>query len=156
RLFMELDITGTDQEYPLWRDFRNGDPKALAAIFTQHYDSLYAYGRKLTNDVELVQDCMQNLFLKLWTSRDRLAPISNIRPYLLKALRRHIGDQIMAINRKRKMYDEAADAFPITFSHEDFLISLQASRQQSERLARSLNALSPRKREAIFLRFYEG
>ena len=153
---MHLNTTGTQQECPVWKNFRNGDAGALAKIFNDHYDSLYYYGRKLINDDDLVKDCVQNLFLKMWTSRERLMAVRSVRPYLLKALRRHVGDQVVAINRKKQLHSEAVNEFQFTFSHEDFLIALHVSRRQSELLAQSLNRLSSRKREAIFLRFYEG
>jgi len=153
---MDFNTTGTEQECPLWKAFRSGSADALAKIFNEHYDSLYYYGRKLANDDDLVKDCVQNLFLKMWTARDRLMAVRSIRPYLLKALRRHIGDQIVSKNRKNVLHSLAAEDFPVTFSHEDFLISVQVARHQSDTLVQCLNALSPRKREAIFLRFYEG
>lgn len=54
------------------------------------------------------------------------------------------------------MHEKFNGEFEVTFSHEDFLIALQTTEEQSEALARSLNYLPARQREAIFLRFYEG
>ena len=142
-------------ECPVWKHFRSGDRKALAAIFNEHYDSLYYYGKKLVQDEDLVKDSIQNLFLKVWTTRHKLMAIRFVRPYLLKALRRHIADQVIAQNRKNILHGHFHGDFQITFSHEDFLIALQTSHEQSEALARSLNSLAARQREAIFLKFYE-
>ena len=142
-------------ECPVWRNFRSGDRKALAEIFNDHYDSLYYYGRKLIQDEDLVKDCIQNLFLKVWTTRHKLMAVQCVRPYLLKALRRHIADQVTAQNRKNILHDQFHGDFQIAFSHEDFLIAHQTSREQTEALARSLNQLATRQREAIFLKFYE-
>jgi RNA polymerase sigma factor (sigma-70 family) len=153
---MESKVSFFADECPVWRHFRDGDPAALAQIFNEHYTSLYCYGRKLIQDEELVKDCVQNLFLKMWTSRSKLTGIKAVRPYLLKSLRRHIGDQVISRNRKKAMHEKFNGEFEVTFSHEDFLIALQTTEEQSEALARSLNYLPARQREAIFLRFYEG
>lgn len=153
---MESDSCGERPECPAWRNFRAGDPDALSALFNEHYDSLYYYGMKLFPDEELVKDCVQNLFVKIWTSRSRLMAVQSVRPYLLKALRRHIGDQVVAMRRRRVLQEEGVDGFQIMFSHEDFLIASQVSAEQSVMLSESLNNLSARQREAIFLKFYEG
>jgi len=79
-------------ECPVWRNFRAGDAIALATIFNENYDSLYYYGKKLVRDEDLVKDCVQNLFLKIWTTRHNLMAVKYVRPYLLKSLRRHLGD----------------------------------------------------------------
>ena len=81
--------------------------------------------------------------------------VKSIRPYLLKSLRRHIGDQMLSQTRQRVCHERFTGGFEVTFSHEDFLIALQTSQDQSEALVRSLNGLPARQREAIFLRFYE-
>ena len=153
---MESKVTYGVEECPLWRHFRSGDERALATIFNEHYDSLYYYGKKLVQDEDLVKDCVQNLFVKIWTTRENLMAVKYVRPYLLKSLRRHIGDQVIAQNRDKTLQGQFQREFQITFSHEDFLISIQTTREQSEALARSLNSLPSRQREAILLKFYEG
>lgn len=144
------------EECGVWKRFREGDPKALANIFREHYDGLYFYGMKLVQDEELVKDCVQNLFLKLWARRENLGAIKIVKPYLLKALRRHIGDEAVALNKKKNLQEQFLYEFDFTFSHEDFLIATQNSKEQGESLAAALNGLSKRQREAIFLKFYEG
>lgn len=153
---MESESCGVRPECPAWRNFRTGDPEALAQLFNEHYDSLYHYGVKLFPDEEMVKDCVQNLFVKIWTSRTRLMAVESVRPYLLKALRRHIGDQVVAMRRRRTFQEEDGEGFQIMFSHEDFLIANQISAEQSLMLSASLNRLSARQKEAVFLKFYEG
>lgn len=153
---MESKVSFFSEECPVWKHFRQGDQAALARIFNENYESLYCYGKKLIADEDLVKDCIQNLFLKMWTTRQKLMSIKTVKPYLLKSLRRHIGDQMVMLNRQKELHHRFNGEFDITFSHEDFLIALQTSQEKSELLARSLNELPSRQREAIFLRFYEG
>jgi RNA polymerase sigma factor (sigma-70 family) len=155
-LIMERKVSYVVEECPVWSHFRSGDERALATIFNEHYDSLYYYGKKLVQDEDLVKDCVQNLFVKIWTTRHKLMAVKNVRPYLLKSLRRHIGDHVIAQNRKKTLQEHFHREFQISFSHEDFLIAKQTSCEQSETLARSLNNLPSRQREAILLKFYEG
>jgi RNA polymerase sigma factor (sigma-70 family) len=149
----ESDHAG--EECANWKSLRGGDAKALALIFQEYYDELYRYGMKLIQEEELVKDCVQNLFLKLWVRRESLGAVKVVKPYLFKALRRHIGDEAVALRKKKNLQDQFFYEFDITFSYEDFLIATQESKEQSEYLAAALNRLSKRQKEAVFLKFYQ-
>jgi RNA polymerase sigma factor (sigma-70 family) len=149
-------VMGPQTDYQLWQQFKQGNTSALERIFIIFYDDLYGYGIKLSRDEELVKDCIQNLFYKLWKNRNNLENIKSIKPYLFKALRHTVGDELQANSRKRKIRQEQAPEYEVVFSQEDFLISQQHSKEQSERIAAALNKLSSRQREAVYLRFFEG
>ena len=78
----------------LWKRFVNGDKEALSLIFRTFFDELFSFGLKLTRNTEIVEDSLQDMFFKLWKNRNNLDGISNIRGYLLKALRHHIYDNL--------------------------------------------------------------
>ena len=141
----------------LWGRFQDGDAEALKAIFLDHYDPLFRYGLKLTHDEELVKDCLQELFYKLWKNRQHLDGVQMIRPYLYKACRRILTDALASRNRKQKAL---ARQYPldtgIIFSREDFLIEQQHLQEQRHKLLHALNQLPARQREAIYLRFFGG
>ena len=140
----------------LWEAFRTGDAQALAALFAAYYDALYGYGLKLTGDEELVKDCIQNLFQKLWRRRAGLRPVQVVKAYLFKALRRHLGDETKLLRRHRHLLPAYTDSFEVTYSHEEFLIAQQTDYEQSARLLAALNGLSKRQREALYLKFFDG
>ena len=140
----------------LWDAFRGGDAEALAALFEAYYDALYGYGRKLTSDEELVKDCIQNLFQKLWRRRAGIRAAPLVKTYLFKALRRHLGDETKLLSRHRHLLPAYSDSFEVTYSHEEFLISQQTDAEQRHRLLAALNQLSKRQREALYLRFFDG
>ena len=140
----------------LWEAFRLGDAQALATLFEEHYDALYNYGLKLTGDGELVKDCIQNLFQKLWRRREGLRAVLVVKAYLFKALRRHLGDETKLLRRHRYLLPAHFDSFEVTYSHEEFLITQQRDAEQSVRLLAALNQLSNRQREAIYLKFFDG
>ena len=140
----------------LWEAFRYGEARALAALFEEYYDALYHYGRKLTNDEELVKDCIQNLFQKLWRRRQGLRAVQVVKAYLFKALRRHLGDETKLLRQHRHLLPAYFDSFEVTYSHEEFLINQQRDSEQSKRLQAALNRLSKRQREALYLKFFGG
>ncbi|WP_310392060.1 sigma-70 family RNA polymerase sigma factor [Hymenobacter sp.] len=140
----------------LWEAFRLGDAPALATLFEVYYDALYSYGLKLTGDEELVKDCIQNLFQKLWRRREGLRAVLVVKAYLFKALRRHLGDETKLLRQHRYLLPAYSDSFEVTYSHEEFLITQQRDAEQSARLLTALNQLSKRQREAIYLKFFDG
>ena len=139
----------------LWNDFRGGDAQALATLFDAYYGALYQYGVKLTSDEELVKDCIQNLFQKLWRRRAGLRAVQVVKAYLFKALRRHLGDETKLL-RHRYLLPAYRDSFEVTYSHEEFLIAQQGDAERSARLLAALNQLSKRQREALYLKFFDG
>lgn len=140
----------------LWEAFRMGEAQALAVLFETHYDALYRYGLKLTSDEELVKDCIQNLFQKLWRRRTGLRAVQVVKAYLFKALRRHLGDETKLLRQHRHLLPAYTDSFEVTYSHEEFLIAQQSDAEQSARLLTALNQLSKRQREALYLKFFDG
>ncbi|WP_324680713.1 sigma-70 family RNA polymerase sigma factor [Hymenobacter sp. GOD-10R] len=143
-----------EQERQQWDDFRGGDQQAFAQLFLRYYERLFTYGCKLAADEELVKDCLQELFQKLWQRRQHLGAVTSLQSYLFIALRRQVGDALQRSKAQQRL--AAEPEFEITYSHEDFLISEQLSQEQNEKLQRALNKLSKREREALYLKFFDG
>ena len=92
-----LFTTDTPQEHVdavVWNAFKSGDRKALDYIFNKYVKLLYAYGGKITKDQDLVEDCIQDLFVELWQRRHSLSEVTHIKYYLLKSLRRRVARKL--------------------------------------------------------------
>jgi RNA polymerase sigma factor (sigma-70 family) len=139
----------------LWEKYLKGDKEALSIIFRIFFDDLYTYGSRLTRNSEIVRDSMQDMFLKLWKNRTNLRVIDNIKPYLFKALRRHIISNLKWENSFVDYEHQPEELFQIEFSHEDFLVSRNLDNETREKLIKALNKLTRRQREAIYLRYFE-
>jgi RNA polymerase sigma factor (sigma-70 family) len=142
-----------DQER--WNRFLEGDQDALSRIFINYHDDLFNYGMKLVSDTDIVKDAIQDLFLKLWKNRRNLHPIQILKPYLFKALRRHIQDSAELNRPWHSIRPEEEAAFQVEYSYEDFLIDEQVQDENYQNVIRALNRLTPRQREAIYLRYFE-
>ena len=140
----------------LWNDFLAGNKQAFERIFLAHYDELYRYGVRLTGDEEVVKDCIQNLFQRLWQRRKVLNAVGEIRPYLFTALRHHITDELRAQQRRTALQSGYSGEVEVQHSPEDFLITQQLTNEQQAHLLAALTQLSNRHREALYLRFFDG
>ncbi|MEX2232611.1 MAG: sigma-70 family RNA polymerase sigma factor [Cyclobacteriaceae bacterium] len=144
-------------EIELWNSFRLGDREALNAIFEKYVRLLYAYGKNMTRDHELVSDCIQDIFIELWIKREALtAQVNSIKHYLIKSVRRRILRRLSADRRfvGRSFREDCTEK---TELHIEFnLIQEQISREVSLQLRASVATLSKSQQEAIYLKFNEN
>jgi RNA polymerase sigma factor (sigma-70 family) len=150
-----LTVSKSDQV--LWHQFKAGDRQAFSRIYRQYLPCLYNYGMKVTDETELVEDCIQELFIYLWKTRENLGDTDCIKFYLFKALRRRIvacQQEMVRITKKKERLAEGQQAAQSSYEH--LLVSRQLEEEQQQRLALSLNALTRRQREAITLKFYDN
>lgn len=137
----------------LWLSFTKGDEAAFEQLFTRHFPKLFQYGRKFSPDADFIKDAIQDLFAELWQRRTYLSPTPSVRNYLYKSLRRKMGRLSANLPERVELTDEA-DQFTVTLSPEQILVDDEFAAQQSEQMAHWLSFLTPRQREAIYLRFY--
>lgn len=139
----------------LWKQFREGQQEAFQKLVQHFYRELHFYGGRFTRDTDFLKDCLQDLFLDLWTYRHKIVQTPYIRPYLYKALRRKIYREMM---RHSALINEADFAFDEVSSEdstaEQSLICTELADYQTARLNALLATLSDRQREAIHLKFY--
>ena len=141
----------------VWEQLRGGSENAFALIYKQFINALYNYGERFTDDKDLIKDSVQDLFVDLWKSREKLPQVTSVKYYLFKAFKRRV---IKKLVRSRKLPIDKNILedynFEIVFSHESELIARQVSEQEQKRLLRSLNKLPRRQKEAITLKFLDG
>ncbi|MFY0652438.1 MAG: sigma-70 family RNA polymerase sigma factor [Cyclobacteriaceae bacterium] len=138
----------------LWDKLRNGHKSSFDLIYNDYINVLFNYGRRFTSDQELIEDCIQDFFTDLWVKRDRLSATNQIKPYLLLSLKRRLLRQI-AKDSKKEGIDGYQD-FLIEFSREDELINQKVNAERIDKLNSTMDKLTPRQKEAIYLKFFEG
>lgn len=134
----------------IWNAFKDGSLTAYKSIYEKHIDLLFNYGNKITQHKELVEDCMQDLFVDLWIKKSKLGVVLNIKAYLFISFRRRLIDGLN--KRKKRLGIDFADN--LEFFFKDSFDSDLISNEKKTKLISILNALPPQKKEAIFLRFY--
>jgi RNA polymerase sigma factor (sigma-70 family) len=146
-----------NQESILWIQFRKGEKNALGSLFELYYDDLYAYGMKLTGNEESVRDSIQDLFVKLWESRNRIKIVNQVKPYLIRTFRNLTIDQ-SRLAEKVLIKNVSISELPelLNFEPEDFKTESEFAQDQISKLLNALNELPPRVREAVYLRYFTG
>ena len=140
--------------YNIWNNLGDGDKLALVKIYNEYYDELFNYGFRICSSEDLTRDCIQELFIKIWTGRSKYSKIKNPKPYIFRILRNTIVD---SLKRKEDCTDlndlELIDPF---ISEQDFTIPTEISSEVKKKLTKAIDNLTNRQKEIIFLKFYSG
>ena len=67
-------------------ELEKGNHKALVFLMDTYYQLLCLYVHSLSNDYELSQDIVQNVFIKIWEERHKTRQIKSIKNYLYKCV----------------------------------------------------------------------
>ncbi len=138
----------------LWDDFLAGNQVAYACMYERYAKVLYNYGYKIAQNRQLTEDCLQDLFLSILETRNRLGRTDSIKFYLMRSLRRELVRRLQAESR----FDADPDAieFRVEFHYEPTWLDAQVSADQSAALLRELDVLPPRQKEALFLKYFDN
>lgn len=69
-----------------------GDARAFEWLYKNYCKRIYDYIFLLTNDAALSEDLVQEIFLKVWTQKEKLTEIKNLNSYLHTTAKNLITD----------------------------------------------------------------
>lgn len=138
-----------------WENIKKGNQKALQNLYESHIDLLYDYGRKFTQDHQLIEDAIQEIFISIWNNRKNISQPSSSKAYLLSSLRRKIGRKRNQKYTTQTLLTEENQIFDAHFyfepTNED-----QGIAQQMTQIKKHIDQLSERQKEILYLKFFEG
>jgi RNA polymerase sigma factor (sigma-70 family) len=139
----------------IWCTFKSGDKNAFGILYHRYFKILYQYGIRIAEDQDLVKDCIHDLFVEIWKSKENLSQPNSVKGYLLSAIQRKI---IRQLNRFRSRQQEMSMMLLPTMvsCHEENLIEHQTGLEQQYSVTKAMKALTKRQKEAITLKFYSN
>lgn len=133
-----------------------GDQAAFAAIFTRYERRIYNFTYRMMGNIEDANDLTQETFLRAYRALDKTDQELNINAWL----HRIASNACMDVLRRRKRFrwfpweetrhDEPSHRF------EDNPERTVVGNESQELVRRVLARMSPRNRQALILREYEG
>ena len=145
------DLGPSDSE--LVRRIRSGDERALEIVFRAHFAGMASFVERYVRSPDMAEELVQDIFLKIWTKRERIAEIESLKTYLYRAARNQALNHLRRMKLERRWQEEQAAAGEpsTTFAADD-----DASGQElAEMVQEAINRLPPRCRE-IFLLSRDG
>lgn len=146
----------TPEDHVLWQLYREGDKQAFGRLAERYYRTLKRYGLKFVVDEEVVEGCIQELFLQLWQNRLRINETTSVKHYLLKALRHHV---LQYLRNQKRLNQEELDwdsSIAEEADSETLLIQRESLTSLTNTIQAQLASLPDREREALYLRYYES
>lgn len=150
---MSKNHLASDDDQLYWEQFRQGDAHALGALAKEYYPTLFHYATRFSKDTAWIEDCIQDVFLRLWDRRLHIHETPSVKFYLLKALRHQLFKSLQKEPLMQEIGEEVASAeesveYQIIFRESWNFTALQLQTQ--------IAGLSKRQQEALYLRYYEN
>lgn len=143
-----------EQEQALWKDMISGNKRAFETIYNQYFQALINYGFRITQNENLIEDAVQELFIYLWNNKAHLAEVNEVKFYLFRSLKNRILRQL-----DKDIFDKSEDIdtyldFLISISEEQKKIDSEQSDAHLDTLQRAIAHLPIRQQEVINLKYY--
>lgn len=138
----------------LWQELKAGDKSCFNRLFRKYYSELYYYGIKIISDSDVVKESIQEVFIRVWETRNNLANVENVKSYLIVSVRRMILAQKEKDMEKHHIEIDQAETYSFFFDINEFEKHEELSDQVRQLLLTAINSLTKKQREMIILFFY--
>ena len=138
-----------------WNAFKGGNSVSFQYLYKAYSPALYNYGTKFSKDKDLIKECIQDLFVALWIRRTSIGNPEHIKNYLYKSFRNTVFKKIQQLDKTERYEETENYNFEVSITVEDQMIDGEQQEQISKKLSKAMDKLTPRQREAIFLKFHE-
>ena len=132
-------------------DMARGNADAFDRLMDRYGNSVYAFAWRLCGDKAAADDVAQDALLKIWLNAGKWRPSAKLTTWLYQITRHCYVDRCRRI--KPTVSDDALAEMPSDEkSPEDVLIQ----KDDSERVAKAIDALPDSQKEALILCYYQG
>lgn len=147
-----MTTTTIDNDRALLLRVASGDEAAFHTFYLRYWPQVYGTAFHLTRQAELAKDLSQDLFVKVWENRRKLADVREIESYIYTISRNLVFDFL-----KRKVFDQSHwEALIRTFPFEGQQASALAEYKELETvLHQAIQKLTGNVREVFILSRFE-
>ncbi|MEC3880514.1 RNA polymerase sigma factor [Parapedobacter sp. 10938] len=149
-------IDSIDNEHELLTRLQNGDDTAFDGLYHRYSNRIYGRLLKLTRSVEISEELLQDVFMKVWEHRERINPALPFKSYLFRIAEHLISDYYRRAAKDRRVYDHLLH---VGTAHEqpfDEEREHQLYQRKLDRLQEALGQLPRKCREVYTLCKIEG
>ena len=130
------------------------DQEALGMIYFSHYDLLYNFGLRLTNDNQIIEDAIQDVFSYFLKSSGTLLPVKNLKAFLLQSFRHQLIFNLKKRNRLNSSNELPENKVEGHEPEVNEVFEEEWTNSLGKMITKCIEQLSKTQREAIFLRFH--
>ena len=130
----------------LWNFCLEGDKNAFRELYIRFYPLLLNYGLKITHDKELIEDVIQNLFIKVISNHNNLSPSKYVKGYLLLSFKNKLFDSLKLKNDSIMEYD-------FEISDIDRCVDDEPENDKINTLLKAFGKLNSNQKEILYLHY---
>ena len=140
----------------LYAKVRDGDIRAYETLFRRYYEPLCMYGNKITSDIDVAEEIVQEIFYKIWKDRASLRIIISVKSYLYGAVRNHALQFLEHLKVREQFYRKmTANGQPESAPHDSPQEILEY-KELEQRLNVVLESMPQRRRDIFRMSRFEG
>jgi len=148
--FMQTTIHPKSEEMLWAKEIRNGNKSAFTKLFDSYYEPLCQYAYRYCNgDIEVVEDVVQEVFVRIWQKRDTWNPQIAVRSYLYRSVH---NQAITNIRKKRFETPLELNVENSAASHDQSPLENLQNDEIASRLKSAIALLPERRRQILLLR----
>lgn len=126
----------------------DGDRDAFATLFGLYFGRIFKFLRFLVRREDVAEDLTQDLFVKLWSRRNRLTHIDNLDAYLFRMAKNAALDHFRMSGNRNLSMDEVLDEALLEYAENTEQRVTDRARIEA---VRNLLAEMPPQRRNIFI-----
>lgn len=137
------------EEKQLIKSLKEGDKEAFSLLYKQYWDRVYRFSQLYLNSRERVEDVVQEVFIKVWESRDFIRENDNFkgllfiitRNLIFNQYRRNVNEdfyKMTVLSAMETSYDieEEIDAYNLSEYIDQLIAELPERRREIFNLSR--------------------
>jgi RNA polymerase sigma-70 factor (ECF subfamily) len=138
----------------LCRLVAKADEAAFAELFRRYDKRIYPFVLKMLKSAALAEEVTQEIFIKLWLNREKLAAVEKPASFILTVASRHTLDHIRKQLNERRMLDKLSEKLQVaSFNNTEELLLLKDSELL---ISEALHQLPPQQKKVYILSRHEG
>ena len=140
-------------EQKILLELKRGNEQAFTLLFQKYYQDLVMFGGSILQDRVKCEDIVQNVFLKLWTDREKLEIEKSLKSFLIRSVQNSCLDELRhkQVVRNHENYMQTFNYFDcLDTENYVFYSDLQV------KLNEALEKIPESYREAFQLNRFEG
>lgn len=131
---------------------KKGSHLAFTELFAKYNVPLYYLAWHFLSDKEQARDAVQQVYLKLWETKEHLNESLNFKSYLFVMMKNHLLNQLRDIQKTSLTDIAEADGLKSELNIADEI----ETQELSAELLSAIERLSPQKKRICKLKVYEG
>lgn len=135
--------------------FIAGDQQAYESIYKLYAKDMYAFGLSICSNRELVEDAIHDVFIEIYTKKEILKKVNNLKIYFIISFRNRL---FFLINKSSVFYDIENINYEKYHEkdYEEVWIENEDENEKNKKVDAIFDCLNMNQKEAIYLRFIEG